>query len=279
MLNEIEEFKAYTAKPKYSHNGKRDTSYFGRFSYDMLTEFIGLQRVLTIIARGYLFRSGDPYDNIEYARRALCAWCSLPGKNPEGKENEWQFKINFGEYHDEFPALVGKDGKGWFYRHVHGITSYMEKNVNTNSHSINMRYEKLRSGFRTKWENKVKQLQIPLFSDATKGAWVLTFDEILSDAIEAGELRDKNFSFSADQKERIDAALPKGLPYHAAETLLAYCIANKPEDSDWTVIPVTNFDAYFGSTMFSKKWLYSMPESLFVRDKANCGVCRGRAII
>lgn len=88
MLNEIEEFKAYTAKPKYSHKGKRDTSYFGRFSYDMLTEFIGLQRVLTIIARGYLFRSGDPYDNIEYARRALCAWCSLPGKNPEGKENE-----------------------------------------------------------------------------------------------------------------------------------------------------------------------------------------------
>ena len=83
MLNEIEEFNAYTVKPKYSHNGKRDTSYLGRFSYDMLTEFIGLQRVLTIIARGYLFRCGDPYDNIEYARRALCAWCSLPGKNPE----------------------------------------------------------------------------------------------------------------------------------------------------------------------------------------------------
>ena len=54
---------------------------------------------------------------------------------------------------------------------------------------------------------------------------------------------------------------------------------SEPDDSDWTVIPVTNFDAYFGSTMFSRKWLYRMPESLFVKDKANCGICRGRAVI
>ena len=107
----------------------------------------------------------------------------------------------------------------------------------------------------------------------------MTFDEIISDALAAGELRDKPFSFFADRKARIAAALPKEIPYSAAEILLAYCIANKPEDSDWTPIPVTNFDAYFGSTMFSRKWLYRMPESLFVRDKVSCGVCRGRTVI
>ena len=106
----------------------------------------------------------------------------------------------------------------------------------------------------------------------------MTFDEIISDALAAGKLRDKTFSFSVDQKEHIAAALPKEVPQRAAEVLLAYSIANRPEDSDWPPLPVTNFDAYFGSTMFSKKWLYRMPESLFVRDKASCGVCRGRVL-
>ena len=39
----------------------------------MLKTFEGLQRVLTIIARGYLHSGGDPYYNIEYAQRALGA--------------------------------------------------------------------------------------------------------------------------------------------------------------------------------------------------------------
>ena len=51
MLNEIEEFKAYTQFPKYRANGKRDMSFLGRFTFDMLIKQIGLNRVLTIIAR------------------------------------------------------------------------------------------------------------------------------------------------------------------------------------------------------------------------------------
>ena len=279
MLNEIEEFKAYTEKPEYSHSGKRDLSYLGRFSFEMLTDLYGLQRVLTIIARGYLFRSGDPYDNIEYTRRALCAWSSLPRKNPDREGDEWKFRINFGEYHDEFPELVSADGKGWFYSHVRGIIGYIDRQGKNISRQAYSNSYLLQRDFRKKWYSKLKQLQIPIFSDDTKNAFVMTFDEIISDSLAAGKLRDKTFSFSADQKELIAAALPKEVPYSAAELLLAYCIANKPEDSDWTVIPVTNFDAYFGSTMFSRKWLYRMPESLFVKDKVSCGVCRGRARI
>ena len=277
MLNEIEEFKAYIDKPIYS-NAKKN-AYLGRFSFDMLTGLYGFQRVLTIIARGYLFHSGDPYDNIEYARRALCAWCSLPGKNPDGEGEEWKFKINFGEYHEEFPELVTEDGKGWLYSHVCGIISYIDKHgKEVSKGSVSKGYE-LQREFRKGWYKKLKQFQMPIFSYDTENAWVMTFDEIISDALAAGELRDKSFSFSTDQKERIAAALPKDVPYHAAETLLAYTIANRLDDSDWTPIPVTNFDAYFGSTTFSRKWLRNMPESLFVREKVSCGVCRGRAMI
>lgn len=56
MVNEIEEFKAYTGKPVYKCSGKRDLSFLGRFSFEMIMDFIGLNRVLTIIARGYMFR-------------------------------------------------------------------------------------------------------------------------------------------------------------------------------------------------------------------------------
>ena len=52
MLNEKEEFLAYTSKADYRKADKH--TYLGRFNFDMLTKFIGLTRVLTIVARGYM---------------------------------------------------------------------------------------------------------------------------------------------------------------------------------------------------------------------------------
>ena len=52
MINEREEFLAYTEQPIYSAKNKRDTAYMGRFTFDMLLDFEGLSRVLTIVARG-----------------------------------------------------------------------------------------------------------------------------------------------------------------------------------------------------------------------------------
>ena len=74
----------YTCPMTYASSGKRDTSFLGRFTWDTLLDFEGLARVLTILARGYLFHlsdgslTDDPRKRIEYARRALCAWCSVP---------------------------------------------------------------------------------------------------------------------------------------------------------------------------------------------------------
>ena len=36
MLNELEEFRAYTDPPVYVSAGKRDNTYLGRFTFDML---------------------------------------------------------------------------------------------------------------------------------------------------------------------------------------------------------------------------------------------------
>ena len=132
----------------------------------------------------------------------------------------------------------------------------------------------LKKGFDAAWKAKVKQYQVSLYSPETKGAWVLRFDDVLADALELGPLADKTVSFSDDEKERIKALLPDGLPYEVAETVIAYCIANKPDDSDYVILPVSNFDAYFENTSFSHKWLNLFPDTLLERDKQSFGVCR-----
>ena len=101
---------------------------------------------------------------------------------------------------------------------------------------------------------------------------MLQFDDVLADALELGKLTDKTVSFSDYEKERIKALQPDGLPYEAAETVIAYCIANKPDDSDYVILPVSNFDAYFGNTSFNHKWLNLFPDTLLERDAELWGV-------
>ena len=45
MLNEFEEFRAYTEPPIYKAGSKRDTIYMGRFTMEMILDFTGLARV------------------------------------------------------------------------------------------------------------------------------------------------------------------------------------------------------------------------------------------
>ena len=95
MINEWEEFCAYTRTVSYTASKKSDTTWLGRFTFATILEFEGMARILTILARGYLFHckdgaaiSGNPHDRIDYARCALCAWCSVPddGKRALDKE-------------------------------------------------------------------------------------------------------------------------------------------------------------------------------------------------
>lgn len=85
MLNEWQEFLDYTGIVAYTAKSKSDISYMGRFTFTTILEFKGLARVLTIIARGYMFHDadgnileGDPRERLDYVRKVLCAWCSVP---------------------------------------------------------------------------------------------------------------------------------------------------------------------------------------------------------
>lgn len=283
MLNEWEEFLQYTGPVTYAAGGKRDTTYLGRFTFNMLLDFEGLARVLTIIARGYLFHeaggelAGNPWERLDYARRALCAWCSVPDEKTAAPKKEWQFVTDFRNLHGEFPALVNEDGCGWFCRHAHRVAEFVAAHPDTVSKSAWEKGQKLGKGFDAVWQKKVRQFQVPLYSPRTKGQWILRFDDALAGALEMGPLRRETAELSAEAAERLQEAAP-GVPLEMFCTVVAYCAANRAEDSEWVVLPVTNFDAYFGNSSFGRKYLRMIPETVLERDEAGFGVCRVRVV-
>lgn len=281
MIREWDEFRAYTEPVTYTATGKRDSTYLGRFTFDTLLDFEGLARVLTILARGYLFHqpfgelAENPRSRLTYARGALCAWCSLPVGKAKHSTEDWQYPISFPELHEKFPALVSESGEGWFYHHVHQVATFAKAHPELVSKNAQENCNKLHRGFNKAWESKLRQLQIPIFSPGTRGQWLLRFDDVLADTLELGPLRQQRAIFPPRLRKKIATAAP-GCPTEVLETLIAYYAANRPEDADWVVLPVASFDAYFGSTTFGRKYLRAIPPEIIQRDDSGFGVSRYR---
>lgn len=280
MVNELEEFRAYTEFPVYKADNKRDTSYMGRFTLPMLLDFTGFQRVLTILARGYLFPDGsNGYDRIETARRALLAWCSLSTekmkKAPD--QNDPRLRVNYGEYADEFPELVTPEGEGWLIRHVDNIVAFVEANPDAVRKEVVEKAQTLKEGFRKQWAKKLRHMLIPPFASNTRGAWVLRFDDILADALELGPLKNKDFNLPENMLQCLAERTPKGVPVEAGVMLYKYYAANKENDQEYVVLPQQNFNAYFGSTAFSQKWVAALNGKV-IEKKYSEGVCKYRFV-
>lgn len=282
MLNEWKEFQDYTGAVNYTARNKQDTTYLGRFTFDTILDFEGLNRVLTILARGFLFHNEDgspieaPRERIDYAKRGLCAWCSVPDSKKATPREAWQFGSNFRDLHSEFPSLVDENGSGWFHRHVHQVVDFVRENPERVSSNAQKKCAAIEKGFDHAWRDKVIQMQIPLFAPTTKGQWGLRFDSFLAQALELGPLRKEEPELPSALVELLQNLTPKGVPVEMVETLVSYYLANKPEDSDWVVLPVTNFDAYFGTTSFGRKYLKQIPETVLERSETGFGLCRYR---
>ena len=274
MTNEWLEFQSYIKKPGYSAESKHDLSYLGRFTFKTITDFEGFGRILTVIARGYLFhnqdgslRGGNPYERVEYARNALCAWCSIPDKNED------EPFINFGALSSDFPELVNAKGEGWYFRHVQNIIKFVKKYPDAVSEKAKTTVALVSKGFKNEWKKKVRQLQVPIFALNTKAAWALRFDDILADALELGALRTYEYILPPERENAINSLDLGGVPFEVVCDVIAYCEANKPTDTDWVVLPIANFDCYYGNTNFSKKWLCKIPAAILSREVSN-GVSR-----
>lgn len=282
ITNEWTEFLAYTNEPTYAVKNKKDNGFLGRFTMDMIMENYGLARILTILARGYLFhnpdgtrKDGDPYEHIDFARRTLCEWCSIPDKKNATPRAEWQFKTDFRELHDEFPELVDENGCGWYIRHLRGIVDFINSNrdkVGKSTIKIADNIEKLEDA----WRKKVIQYQIPLFSEGTKGDLILRFDDVIADALEFGALRCEPISLTEEQGQWLAEVTPKSVPLNVTRTLLEYYIANKPTDSDWCVLPITNIEAYLGSSALNRMYLKQLIGTVIERKDGRTDACMFR---
>ena len=270
MLNEQQEFLSYTSVPEYTSKNKQDFSYLGRIAFATILDFEGLPRILSIIARGYMHETNS--SDIDRAYRALCAWCSIPDKKENATSEEWQYKSDFRELHEEFPELVTEDGQGWFYRHVHGIANYILSNPNKTSKGAYDNALAIESGFDKKWRNKVIQFQIPIFSEKTKGAWIVRFDDMIADALELGTLKVYPETLPENISKKL-SAVPDELR-DKVYNLVAYYLANIDDEIEWVVLPVVSLDAYFGGTTFSKKILRKLPKDIIIRDRTSYGVSR-----
>ena len=269
MLNEKEEFLAYIGNIDYKTADKH--TYLGRFNFDMLTKFIGLSRVLTIIARGYMFENGEA--DIDRARLALCAWCSVPNKKTDQPKKEGQSETDFRHLHEQFPELVDSNGNGWFYTFVQDTIKFVKDNPDKVSKYDQKKPNKLK-GFTSAWRKKVMQYQVPLYSSKTQGSFLIHFDDILADALEQGELQNKDFELLPKLTEQLISATPKGVKPEVLITLYKYYTANKQDNTDWVILPVTNFDAYFGTTAFGRKYLQLLKEANIIETQNSYGINR-----
>jgi len=257
ISNEWAEYLAYVEVPTYYVNDKKSYPFLGRFTLKMINGFVGFNRILTILARRYLFhnadgtlKDGDAYERIDYARCALYAWCSMAdGKKATLKE--WQYGTDFRELHAEFPELVDENGNGWYIRHLHNIVDFVNANrdkVGTSGINLANNIKQLE----TKWKDKVVQFQIPIFNESTKADKLIRFDDVIADALELGALRTEPIELTEKQKAWLLEKTPEGVPMKIAETVLEYYLANKPSDTDWCVFPITNVEAFLGSGSLGK---------------------------
>lgn len=93
--------------------------------------------------------------------------------------------------------------------------------------------------------------------------------------MELGPLRREGPELPPELTEKVKAALPKEIPAKVVCTLIRYYLANRHDDCEWVVLPVANFDAYFGDTSFSKKYLPKIPAEIVERSNS-FGISRYR---
>ena len=128
------------------------------------------------------------------------------------------------------------------------------------------------------WRKKVIQFQIPIFSEGTKGDLILRFDDVIADALELGALRTESIRLTDEQEQWLAEVTPSKVPLRVTRTLLEYYLANKPADSNWCVLPITNMEAYLGSSALSRMYLKELNDLFMVR-KESAGVLGAYKIV
>ena len=97
--------------------------------------------------------------------------------------------------------------------------------------------------------------------------------DVIADALEQGPLRNAEITLPQSIVDKIADEAPE-IKTEWISALICYYIQNRQPDSDWVILPASNFDAYFGTTTFSHKKLKTIPQTIIFRDQQVCGLTR-----
>ena len=214
----------------------------------------------------------DEKPDIDRARDALRAWCSIPDSKKAKPKEAWQYETDFRQLHEAFPELVDEQGNGWFVRHVHGVRDFLKHHPEKVSKPALKNLEALSHGWDAHWRDRVRQFQVPIFSPETKGGWVLRFDDILADALELGPLRSPTLTLPPGWNSgwRVPSLLPNRRCFSPCWSIMWR--TNRRTPPGWCCL----WHALSQSTAFSKKWLAKIPAGFMERQNQHFGVCRCR---
>ena len=87
-----------------------------------------------------------------------------------------------------------------------------------------------------------------------------------------------NYPLPDNITERLKQTDLNDVPFGVVADVICFCLANQQDDSEWVVLPVGNFDAYYGNTYFSRKWLSRIPNTILERSPQKSGICRVRLV-
>lgn len=170
---------------------------------------------------------------------------------------------------------MDESGCGWYIRHLHGIADFINANcdkVSKTTHKLADNIEKLEDA----WRKKVIRYKTPIFSAGTKGDRILRFDDVIADALELGALRTESIRMTDEQEQWLAEVTPQKVPLYVTRTIFEYYIANKPDDSNWCVLPITNIEAYLGSSALSRMYLRELTDTLIERKDGRTDACMFR---
>ena len=87
-------------------------------------------------------------------------------------------------------------------------------------------------------------------------------------------LQNKDFALTEAVEKNLKSATPKGIKPEVLIAPYKYYMANTQVGTDWVILPVTNFDAYFGTTAFGRRYLQLLKEAKLIDTQTSYGICR-----
>ena len=201
MLNEYKEYKEYTIDLKPSvtpgDNFNKNTNIYGRILRESLTERYGLKRILTIIARRFIYHDiidihkkidisvKNKYNQLNQAKTALGQWCSYNLVNTAISSE-----------------VVNKDKIGCYYGYMNDLLTIYEEKLSNKSTESNIKdsYITRYKGIETamiEWKAYYDNTLNHDFYSTNDGVTnkfdnkIITLDIIIAEALNIGPLKNR----------------------------------------------------------------------------------------